>query len=151
MRRQVHEQEKKIQQLKELNKFLEEVSAFSPPTVRSQQRTNDEIHFTKETSDGKRHRKIAFYGSALSVSRQGFYKYLARRSYPGKLWRVGTGYTGKFYRRICAMTMALRGCTSPFVKIAKGSANFRQTNSILCHGIPWSEPAAWGISQQPDR
>lgn len=99
LQRQVHEQEKKIRQLKELNEFLEEVGVFSPPAVRSQQRTKAEIYCTKETSDGKRHRKIAFYGSALSVIRQGFYKYLARRSRPWKLWRVGKGgYTGNFYR-----------------------------------------------------
>ena len=38
----------------------------------------------QKVSDGEGHKKISFYCSALSVSRQGFYKYLARRNRPWK-------------------------------------------------------------------
>ena len=44
LRKQLKEQENEIKRLNELNEFLEEASAFSPPAVGSRENRTNEIH-----------------------------------------------------------------------------------------------------------
>lgn len=84
LRKQVKELERANRRLKEENEFLAEASAFfrrEPSEVSKEQRMR---FVAKKTDGGERKDRIFLYCRILEISRQGFYRYLARQDRPWK-------------------------------------------------------------------